>query len=202
MLKMKHGVDILAEVGGVKTVDDARKIIAENLDAENQAKLAKIKTEDALVKIANAIAHCKPDRVVICTGSEEDKAAMRQDSLDCGAEEKLAMDGHTIHFDLPEEQGRIVDRTFYIVNEGEEISVLAKKMLRDEALEYVRTNMDGIMKGKTCTSGSSAAARPAPSWRSPPSRCRRPPTSCTRRPALPPCLRELRRAGRRSPACS
>jgi phosphoenolpyruvate carboxykinase (GTP) len=149
MLKMKHGVDILAEVGGVKTVDDARKIIAENLDAENQAKLAKIKTEDALVKIANAIAHCKPDRVVICTGSEEDKAAMRQDSLDCGAEEKLAMDGHTIHFDLPEEQGRIVDRTFYIVNEGEETSVLAKKMLRDEALEYVRTNMDGIMKGKT-----------------------------------------------------
>jgi phosphoenolpyruvate carboxykinase (GTP) len=58
------------------------------------------------------------------------------------------MKDHTIHYDLPEEQGRIVDRTFYIVNEGEKTSVLAKKMIRDEALAYVKENMTGIMKGK------------------------------------------------------
>jgi phosphoenolpyruvate carboxykinase (GTP) len=48
------------------------------------------------------------------------------------------MKDHTIHFDLKDEQGRIVDRTFYIVNEGEEISALAKKKLRHEALEDVK----------------------------------------------------------------
>ena len=49
-------------------------------------------------------------------------------------EAELAMKDHTIHFDLPEEQGRIVDRTFYIINEGEPVSVLGKKMIRGEAL--------------------------------------------------------------------
>ena len=36
------------------------------------------------------------------------------------------MKDHTIHFDLAQEQARIIDRTFYIVNEGEKVSVLAK----------------------------------------------------------------------------
>ena len=51
-----------------------------------------------------------------------------------------------VNYDLSEEQGRIVDRTFYIVNEGETTSVLAKTMPRADALAYVRENMSGIMK--------------------------------------------------------
>ena len=74
-------------------------------------------------------------------------------SLDKGEEKTLAMKDHTIHFDLPEEQGRIVDRTYYIINEGEPVSVLGKKMLRDEALAYVKEHMTGIMKGKTMMVG-------------------------------------------------
>ena len=141
MLKLKAGADILAEVGGVKTLDQAEKIFQEKLDGENLAKLSKIKTEDALLKIANAIAFCQPDSVFITTGSPEDGAAIRKMSVAKGEEKPLAMDGHTIHYDLPQEQGRIVDRTFYIVNEGEETSVLAKKMLRDEAMAYVKEHM-------------------------------------------------------------
>jgi phosphoenolpyruvate carboxykinase (GTP) len=153
MLKLKQGVDILTEVGGVKTIDAARKIFQDNLDEENLAKLEKIKTEEALLKIANAIALCKPDNVLITTGSPEDMAKVRKLSLDKGEESPLAMKDHTIHYDLAEEQGRIVDRTFYIVNEGEETSVLAKKILRDEGLAYVKQYMDGIMKGKTMMVG-------------------------------------------------
>ncbi len=149
MLELKKGVDILAVTGSVKTIAEAREIFSQKLDEENLAKLNKIKTEDALLKIANAIALCHPDDVVLCTGSDADKARMRRISVEKGEEKPLAMDGHTIHFDLPEEQGRIVDRTFYIVNEGEDTSVLAKKMIRDEALDYVRANMTGIMKGMT-----------------------------------------------------
>jgi len=149
MLELKKGVDILAAVGGIKTIDEARKLLEEKLDAENLAKLNKIKTEDALIKIANAIAHCKPDAVVVSTGSPEDMQKVREMSIEKGEEKPLAMPDHTIHFDLPEEQGRIVDRTFYIVNDDEPTSVLAKKIARDEALAYVNEQMDGIMKGKT-----------------------------------------------------
>ena len=105
MLKLKQGIDILTDVGGIKSIEEARKLFEAKLDKENLDKLYKIKTEDALLKIANAIAFCQPDSVIICTGSPEDMAKVRQMSLDKGEESKLALKDHTIHFDLPEEQG-------------------------------------------------------------------------------------------------
>ena len=45
------------------------------------------------------------------------------------------MENHTIHYDLKEEQGRIIDRTYYIANPDEIVSSLANKTLRDEALK-------------------------------------------------------------------
>ena len=51
------------------------------------------------------------------------------------------------------EQGRIVDRTYYIINEGEQVSSLANKMEKKQAMEEVRTHMTGIMRGKTMLVG-------------------------------------------------
>jgi phosphoenolpyruvate carboxykinase (GTP) len=153
MLELKKGVDILAAVGGVKSIDQARKLFKEKMDAESLAKIDKIKTEEALIKIANSISICQPDSVFVTTGSPEDMAKVRKMSLEKGEEKPLAMKDHTIHFDLAQEQGRIVDRTFYIVNDGEDVSVLAKKLIREEALEYVKKHMTGVMKGKTMLVG-------------------------------------------------
>ncbi|MBC8423034.1 phosphoenolpyruvate carboxykinase, partial [bacterium] len=149
MLKLKKGVDILGKVGGVKTIAQAKELFKEKLDKKHFARLAKIKNEEALLKIANAIAMCEPDEVYISTGSPADMRAVKKMSIAKGEEKPLAMKGHTIHFDLPEEQGRIVDRTYYIVNPGEPTSVLGNKMPRREALAYVEKYMTGIMKGKT-----------------------------------------------------
>ena len=44
----------------------------------------------------------------------EDAAACRKRSMDGGEECPLAMKDHTLHFDLPEDQGRMVDQTYYI----------------------------------------------------------------------------------------
>ncbi|MGW8179325.1 MAG: phosphoenolpyruvate carboxykinase (GTP), partial [bacterium] len=83
------------------------------------------------------------------TGSEEDMQTIREMSLAQGEERPLAIDGHTLHYDLPDEQARIVDRTFYIVNEGSDVSIMAKKILRDEAYEYLKEHMSGIAREKT-----------------------------------------------------
>ena len=153
MLELKKGVDILAETGGVKTIAQAKEVIQNKLDADNLKKLEPIKNADALIKIANAIELCQPDDVFIDTGSEADIQRIREYSLRKGEEKELAKDGHTIHFDLPQDQARLVKQTFYIVNEGEKLSALAKSVLRAEALEYVRDNMRGIMKGMTMMIG-------------------------------------------------
>ncbi|HET6451066.1 MAG TPA: phosphoenolpyruvate carboxykinase (GTP) [Spirochaetia bacterium] len=149
MLALRKGIDILAEVGGVRNAAEAARVFEESVDPVQRRKLASIKTEEALVKVANAIRMCRPADVFIITDSAEDVAECRRRSLDGGEECPLAMKDHTLHFDLPEDQGRMVDQTYYIANEDEEVSVLAKKMLRDEALGYVRQHMSGIMAGKT-----------------------------------------------------
>jgi len=149
MLEFKKGVDILSAVGGISTIGEARKLFEQRLDSEHLGRLGAIKNEEALLKIANAIAMCAPDRVYIHTGSDEDCQTVRRMSLEKGEEQPLAIPGHTIHFDLPEDQGRMVDQTFYIANEDEQVSSLAKKELRPQSHAYIREQMRGIMQGKT-----------------------------------------------------
>lgn len=141
--------DILSAIGGITDIDDARRFIEAKCDDANQAKFATITNPDAVLKIANAVAVMKPDAVWFNGTSDEDYQHAAQKSLDGGEEFELALPGHTCHYDLPEEQGRLVQQTFYIVDEGESISSLAKKQPRTEARDYLADHMDGIMAGKT-----------------------------------------------------
>jgi Phosphoenolpyruvate carboxykinase (GTP) len=149
MLEFKQGVDILSAIGGITTIEEAQKLFKQRLDERHIERLAAITNEEALLKVANAIAMCDPDQVYIHTGSDEDCETVRRMSQEKGEERPLAIPGHTIHFDLPEDQGRMVGQTFYIVNQGEEISSLAKKEARDLSHAYINEHMCGIMRGKT-----------------------------------------------------
>ena len=153
MLELKKGIDILSEIGGIKTLAEAKALFEKKCDRENLNKLSKIRNEEAILKIANSISMVDPSSVFINTGSDDDIQKIREMSLNKGEEQPLAMKGHTIHFDLPQEQARIIDRTFYIVNEDEETSTLAKKILRKDAYEHVRRYMSGIGRGKVLLIG-------------------------------------------------
>ncbi|MCF7927929.1 MAG: phosphoenolpyruvate carboxykinase (GTP) [Spirochaetales bacterium] len=153
MLELRKGTDILSGIGGVKNIEEARKLFKESIDAENLKKLDRVENEEALLKIANAIALGKPDAVFVNTGSPEDLKRVREMAIEKGEEEPLAMKDHTVHFDLAEEQARIIDRTFYIVNEGEPTSSLAKTTPRKEGYDYVEKTMGGLMKGMTLLVG-------------------------------------------------
>ncbi|MBW1997626.1 MAG: phosphoenolpyruvate carboxykinase (GTP) [Deltaproteobacteria bacterium] len=147
MFEIKKGTDILAEVGGVRSIEEARDVFERSVDKENLEKLYGIKNEEALLKIANSISMCRPDSVLVISGTEEDAERVRELSIERAEEAPLAMKDHTIHFDLPQEQARIIDRTFYIVNPDEEVSLLARKIDRNEALDYIKQYMAGIMEG-------------------------------------------------------
>jgi phosphoenolpyruvate carboxykinase (GTP) len=153
MLELRKGMDILAEIGGIRALDETKATFEAKCDEESAAKLSRITNAEALLKIANAISMTAPDAVFINTGSAADAQRIREMSLEKGEERPLAMKDHTVHFDLPQEQARIIDRTFYIVNEGERVSVLAQKILRQEAYVYVKTHMTGIARGKTLLVG-------------------------------------------------
>ncbi len=153
MMKKNEGVDVVEEVGGIHTQQEAEQFLRENLDAENLSRLEPISLPAARLKIANAIAMCRPDSVFINTGSEADRQFIRDLAIEKGEESKLPMPDHTIHYDLKEEQGRIIDRTFYLANPEDLVSSLANRIDRMEALEDIRTKMTGIMHGKVMMIG-------------------------------------------------
>ena len=153
MLELGKGVDILTDIGGVQGDDAIERVFRENMDEANFNKIQQITNPQARLKIANAIALGRPDQVLVNTGSPEDRQLIRELSLKHGEERALAIPDHTIHYDLAQEQARIVDRTFYITNDDETVSSLAKRIGRQEAYDYVKEYMVGMMKGMTLVIG-------------------------------------------------
>jgi phosphoenolpyruvate carboxykinase (GTP) len=153
MLELKKGIDIVADIGKIRSFDEVMPFFKKRLTPAHLSRIQKINHPEVLLKIANAIAMCDPDDVFINTGSLDDQQFIRSLAIEKGEESPLPMPNHTIHFDLKDEQGRIIDRTYYIANEGEHISSLAQKMLRSEALEVIKKQLVGIMRGKTMIVG-------------------------------------------------
>jgi len=153
MFELKKGLDILNHIGGVTSFEEAERLFRDKMDDANFEKIRKIRNEEARLKIANAIMLGQPDTVFVNTGSPEDRKFILDLSYKKGEESKLAIKGHTIHYDLAEEQARIIDRTFYIANDDERVSALAQRMGREDALKYVQDHMIGMMKGMTLIVG-------------------------------------------------
>jgi len=146
-------MDILNTLGKIESPDEAVTIFKQKMDDTHLSRISQIKHPDILIRIANAIVLCNPDKVFINTGSTEDQTFIKDIALEKKEERPLALENHTIHFDLAGEQGRIVDRTFYIANPEDHISSLANRMDRKNALNDIESNLTGIMEGMTMIVG-------------------------------------------------
>ncbi|HYA43872.1 MAG TPA: phosphoenolpyruvate carboxykinase (GTP) [Syntrophobacteraceae bacterium] len=92
---------------------------------------------------------CQPDSVHMCDDSDEDAEFIRSYSQEAGEEKRLAKEGHTIHYDGYEDQGRAPGATKNLVRE--ELVPLMGLLLakeRKEGLKEVRAILKGIMAGK------------------------------------------------------
>lgn len=151
----KNVPDLIVELGGIKTVAEAREVFARRSDDANKEKFKAITDLSILVKVANTIHLCRPEHVFINSGSPEDLQFIRDLAISQGEEFPLPMPGHTYHFDLKEEQGRIIDRTFYVAEDGEddEVSSLALAKPRSAVMKELAADLPGIMAGKTMLVG-------------------------------------------------
>ena len=153
MQRTEKEMDLINELGKVDTLQKAKTIFEQYMEEKHLSRILKIKTPEILIRIANSIVLCNPRSIFVNTGSSEDLKFINDLSIEKGEESPLAMEGHTIHFDLAGEQGRIVDRTYYIANPEDQVSSLANRMDRPTALEQVRSNMKDIMKDMTMIIG-------------------------------------------------
>ena len=100
--------------------------------------------------IAKASDLCHPEKIFICSDSDEDINHVRQQAVGmCEEKAILTMQGHTVHFDSEHDQGRDRQATKYLVPRGILLSKALNQIDRQEGLAEVRGLMKDSMIGRT-----------------------------------------------------
>lgn len=118
------------------------------LNEENLKKLEELDNSQVMEIVEKYVKHCRPAKVTVITDNKEDIDYVRQLSISNGEEKKLAMEGHTIHYDGYNDQARDKANTKVLVSEGRKLSKVINTGNREECLKEVHEYLDGIMEGK------------------------------------------------------
>jgi phosphoenolpyruvate carboxykinase (GTP) len=111
-------------------------------------KLIALENEKLFDFVGEYIELCQPDSVYMCDDSDADAEYLRTKALELGEETPLARQGHTIHYDGYDDQGRAPGATKNLVSK--EDLPLMKSLLamdREVGLPEVREILKGIMQG-------------------------------------------------------
>lgn len=122
--------------------------INEFLDEKNLAKLQDLNNSHVAEIIEKYADLCRPKKVTVLTDSEEDLDYIRQLSIKNKEEAKLAIQGHTIHFDGYYDQGRDSKNTKVLLPKGKSMSKSINTVERDEGLKEMFNLLEGIMEGR------------------------------------------------------
>jgi len=111
-------------------------------------KVSQIDNAELQQFIAKYVEICNPDKVFVCTDSDEDIEYIRESAIKNGEESKLAIDGHTVHFDGYYDQGRDKEHSNILVPKGVDLGSAVSTKDRDEGLKEIHEILKDIMKGK------------------------------------------------------
>lgn len=111
-------------------------------------KVTQIDNAELQQFIAKYMELCNPDKVFVCTDSDEDIEYIRESAIKNGEESKVAIDGHTVHFDGYYDQGRDREHTNILVPKGVDLGSAISTKDRDKGLKEIHEILKDIMKGK------------------------------------------------------
>ena len=111
-------------------------------------KVTQIDNTELQQFIAKYVELCNPDKVFVCTDSDEDIEYIRELAIKNGEESKLAIDGHTVHFDGYYDQGRDREHSNILVPKGVDLGSAISTKDRDKGLKEIHEILKDIMKGK------------------------------------------------------
>lgn len=98
--------------------------------------------------IAKYIELCNPDSFYVCNDSDEDRQYIRNKATENGEERKLAIEGHTAHFDGYNDQARDKANTKYLLPPDTDLGTSLNSIGRDPGLTEVHDYLKNIMAGK------------------------------------------------------
>ncbi len=118
------------------------------LSPENLKKLEYLNNSKVLQIVEEYTNLFKPAKVTVITDSQDDIDYVRRKAIDYGEERKLAMEGHTIHFDSYYDQGRDKANTLVLVTPEMKMSKVIDTKPREEGIKEIYEVMKGAMAGK------------------------------------------------------
>ena len=119
------------------------------LSKSDYRKLCEISIPKVHEFIAKSADLCNPERIFICSDSEEDKAHIRQQAIETKEEAPLNIEGHTIHFDGLHDQGRDREATKYLLPKRVFLSKALNQIDRQEGLAEVKGFLRDSMTERT-----------------------------------------------------
>ncbi len=124
------------------------KLLQEKCGEENYKKLTALNNSNLLDFVAKYVEHCNPASVFVRTDSPEDVQYIRNKTIENGEEKKLAISGHTVHFDSYNDQARDKANTKYLLPPDVQLGADIRAMDRSEGLAEMEGLLKNIMMGK------------------------------------------------------
>ncbi len=110
-------------------------------------KIAQINNRTLHDFVAEYVKLCNPNKIYVCSDSEEDEKYVRRRAIENGEEKPLTTPGHTVHFDNYYDQARDKMNTKILVPEGVKLPFI-NTLERRKGLEEIKELMRNIMKDK------------------------------------------------------
>lgn len=98
--------------------------------------------------IGKYVEHCNPASIFVRTDCDRDAQYIRDKTIENGEEGKLALEGHTVHFDGYYDQARDKDKTRLLLPSNVDLGSSINSMDRDEGLVEIHKCLKNIMEGK------------------------------------------------------
>lgn len=127
---------------------DSTEIIKAKCNGKNFKKIQAINNKYLNDFIAKFVELFKPESLFVCDDSDENIQHIREKAIRDGEEIKLALPGHTVHYDGIFDQGRDKEVTMFLVPEGEKFGKGLNIAGKKDGLEEINSIMSGIMKGR------------------------------------------------------
>ncbi len=126
---------------------ETRSILKNRLDEKGYQKLIRINNPRLHQFIAKYVDLCNPAKVFVCTDSEDDIQYVRKAAIRNREEAKLAIKGHTVHFDGYYDQARDKEKTKFLLPKGVDLGPEINAIDREEGIKEIHSILKNIMKG-------------------------------------------------------
>lgn len=126
---------------------ETSELVKTKCGEENYQKLLDLNNPELLDFVAKYVRHCNPASVFVCTDRDKDAEYIRNKATETGEEKRLAVSGHTIHFDGYHDQARDKKKTRYLLPPGVDLGPL-NAVDKEAGLNEIHGILKNIMEGK------------------------------------------------------